>query len=56
MSNNSTLISSSVIAQSGIAFGTSGARGLVTQFTPDVCAAFSLAFISGIQRILLLHK
>lgn len=50
MSNNSTLISSSVIAQSGITFGTSGARGLVTQFTPDVCAAFSLAFISGIQR------
>tara|TARA_R110002050_G_scaffold120288_9_gene238281 strand:- start:408 stop:1841 length:1434 start_codon:yes stop_codon:yes gene_type:complete len=49
MSNNSTLISSSVIAQSGISFGTSGARGLVTQFTPDVCAAFSLAFISGIQ-------
>ena len=50
MSNNSTLISSAVIAQSGIAFGTSGARGLVTQFTPDVCAAFSLAFISSIQR------
>ncbi|WP_351000835.1 phosphomannomutase [Shewanella sp. TB7-MNA-CIBAN-0143] len=50
MSNNSTLISSSVIALSGISFGTSGARGLVTQFTPDVCAAFSLAFIAGIQR------
>jgi phosphomannomutase len=50
MSNNSKLISSSVIAQSGIAFGTSGARGLVTQFTPDVCAAFSLAFITGMQR------
>lgn len=50
MSNNSTLISSSVIAQSGIAFGTSGARGLVAQFTPDVCAAFSIAFISTLQR------
>lgn len=50
MSNNSTLISSSVITQSGITFGTSGARGLVTQFTPDVCAAFSLAFINCMQR------
>ncbi|MGL4474121.1 MAG: phosphomannomutase [Shewanella sp.] len=49
MSNKSKLISSSVIAQSGISFGTSGARGLVTQFTPNVCAAFSLAFISGIK-------
>jgi phosphomannomutase len=50
MSNNSTLISSSVIAQSGIAFGTSGARGLVTQFTPDVCAAFCVAFIAVMKR------
>ncbi|MFT7009292.1 MAG: phosphomannomutase [Colwellia sp.] len=50
MSTNSNLTSSSVIAQSGIAFGTSGARGLVSQFTPDVCAAFSLAFITGMQR------
>ena len=33
------LISSAVIAKSGVAFGTSGARGLVTQFTSDVCAA-----------------
>jgi phosphomannomutase len=49
MSINSNLTSSSVIAQSGIVFGTSGARGLVTQFTPDVCAAFSLAFIAGMQ-------
>jgi phosphomannomutase len=50
MSTSSKLISSSVIAQSGIFFGTSGARGLATQFTPDVCAAFSLAFIAGILR------
>jgi phosphomannomutase len=50
MSTNFNLTSSSVIAQSGIAFGTSGARGLVSQFTPDVCAAFSLAFITGMQR------
>ena len=50
MSNNSKLISSEVITQSEISFGTSGARGLVVQFTPEVCAAFSLAFIDGMKR------
>ncbi|MBF7072221.1 phosphomannomutase [Glaciecola sp. MH2013] len=50
MSENSKLVSSNVIAQSGVAFGTSGARGLVAQFTPDVCAAFSVAFIAGMKR------
>ncbi|MFT7431837.1 MAG: phosphomannomutase [Colwellia sp.] len=44
------LMSSAIIAESGVAFGTSGARGLVTQFTPDVCAAFAVAFIAGMQR------
>ncbi|WP_434340254.1 phosphomannomutase [Motilimonas cestriensis] len=34
-----------IIKNSGIAFGTSGARGLVVDFTPEVCAAFALAFI-----------
>lgn len=46
---NRILISSEVISESGVAFGTSGARGLVTQFTPDVCAAFAVAFIEGIK-------
>ena len=46
---NTKLISSAVIAESGVAFGTSGARGLVTQFTPDVCAAFAVAFIAGMK-------
>jgi phosphomannomutase len=50
MSKNSILVSSTVIAQSGVAFGTSGARGLVTQFTPDVCSAFAVAFIAGMKR------
>ncbi|ATU98473.1 phosphomannomutase [Aeromonas salmonicida] len=36
---------SAVIAGSCIAFGTSGARGLVVDFTPEVCAAFAHAFI-----------
>jgi phosphomannomutase len=47
---NKKLISATVIAESGVAFGTSGARGLVTQFTPDVCAAFAVAFIAGMKR------
>ncbi|WP_426357578.1 phosphomannomutase [Pseudocolwellia sp. HL-MZ19] len=45
----STLQANTVLANSGIAFGTSGARGLVEQFTPDVCAAFSLAFIDTLK-------
>lgn len=35
-----------IIQSSGIQFGTSGARGLVEQFTPEVCSAFAHAFIS----------
>lgn len=34
-----------ILAKSGIAFGTSGARGLVSHFTPEVCAAFTQSFI-----------
>lgn len=47
---NKKLISSSVIEASGVAFGTSGARGLVIQFTPEVCAAFAHAFIASAKR------
>lgn len=43
------LITSQVISDSGIQFGTSGARGLVEQFTPEVCAAFSHAFIGSLE-------
>ena len=39
-----------LINESGIAFGTSGARGLVEQFSDEVCAAFTIAFISAMQR------
>ncbi|GHW26553.1 Phosphomannomutase [Vibrio cholerae] len=38
-----------VIEQSGIQFGTSGARGLVTQFTSQACAAFTHAFLASLQ-------
>ncbi|MCG7547215.1 phosphomannomutase [Pseudoalteromonas sp. Of7M-16] len=40
---------SHLIKQSGIAFGTSGARGLVEQFTPAACYAFTVAFIKAIE-------
>ena len=50
MTRNSKLVSSTVITQSGVSFGTSGARGLVTQFTPNVCAAVAVAFIAGMKR------
>lgn len=43
------LVSNQIIADSGIQFGTSGARGLVEQFTPAACAAFAYSFISGIK-------
>lgn len=39
-----------IITGSNIAFGTSGARGLVVDFTHDVCAAFTHAFLSVIQN------
>lgn len=42
--------SSSVIISSNVSFGTSGARGLVSDFTHDVCAAFTHAFLSVIQN------
>jgi phosphomannomutase len=44
------LISSNEITKSGIQFGTSGARGLVTQFTANACAAFTHAFISCMAK------
>ncbi|WP_010179980.1 phosphomannomutase [Glaciecola sp. HTCC2999] len=50
MSINSKLETATVLKESGVTFGTSGARGLVTQFTPNVCAAFTVAFTQCIQR------
>ncbi|MFU0865338.1 phosphomannomutase [Kluyvera ascorbata] len=39
-----------VIRDSGIAFGTSGARGLVTQFSHEACAAFVHSFLHVIEK------
>jgi len=39
-----------IIKQSGIKFGTSGARGLVVDFTPEVCTAFSISFLDTMKK------
>ena len=39
-----------IIDQSGIKFGTSGARGLVCDFTPEVCTAFTLSFLDAMKK------
>lgn len=39
-----------VIEQSCVRFGTSGARGLVANFSDDVCAAFTQSFLSVMQK------
>lgn len=41
---------SQVLIDSGVTFGTSGARGLVEQFTDDVCAAFTVAFLNVMRE------
>lgn len=37
-----------IAAQSGVAFGTSGARGLVDEMRADVCHAYTTAFLNAI--------
>lgn len=39
----------SVVEQSGVGFGTSGARGLVAAMTDEVCAAYTCAFVRTMQ-------
>jgi len=39
-----------IIEQSGIKFGTSGARGLVVDFRLDVCTAFTLSFLDAMKK------
>lgn len=42
--------SHNIIDDSGVVFGTSGARGLVSDFTIEVCAAFAIAFASVLKK------
>lgn len=44
------LICKDVLSNSDVKFGTSGARGLVEDFTPVVCAAFVSAFLTRISE------
>jgi phosphomannomutase len=44
------LTTSEIIASSNIAFGTSGARGLVSDFSEEVCGAFTLNFVKAMQQ------
>ncbi|MBZ9610348.1 phosphomannomutase [Rheinheimera maricola] len=44
------LSTTQVIQRSHVAFGTSGVRGLVTDLTDDVCAAFAVNFIKVMQQ------
>jgi len=45
-----TQVLQAVMQQSGVAFGTSGARGLVTAMTDEVCAAYTQAFIQTLKQ------
>lgn len=44
------LNSYNIISHSNIAFGTSGARGLAVDFTPEVCSAFTYSFLNIMQK------
>lgn len=39
-----------VVSRSGVAFGTSGARGLVSAISTEVCAAYTQAFVLTMQH------
>lgn len=45
-----TLSIKELMAQSGVAFGTSGARGLVTAMTDEVCLAYTTAFLKHVEE------
>lgn len=45
-----TKLLNEIIGQSGISFGTSGARGLVVDFTDEVVASFTQSFLRVMQR------
>jgi phosphomannomutase len=45
-----------LMAQSGVAFGTSGARGLATAMTDRVCFAYTRGFLQHLEAIGELHR
>jgi phosphomannomutase len=46
-----TISVSDLMVSSGVAFGTSGARGLVTAMTDEVCFAYTCAFLQHLEAI-----
>jgi phosphomannomutase len=44
-----TIYIKEMMTESGVAFGTSGARGLVSQMTDPVCIAYTLAFLQALD-------
>ncbi|MDO8206705.1 MAG: phosphomannomutase, partial [Gallionella sp.] len=44
-----TVVIRDVMTSSGVTFGTSGARGLVSAMTDEVCAAYAAAFLSVVR-------
>ncbi|WP_022675846.1 phosphomannomutase [Novosphingobium sp. B-7] len=46
-----TVAVTDVMARSGVAFGTSGARGLVTAMTDEVCFTYTCAFLQHMAKI-----
>jgi len=40
-----------LMRQSQVEFGTSGARGLVTRMTDEVCYAYSLGFLQYLEQV-----
>ncbi len=45
-----------VMKSSGVAFGTSGARGLVSSMTDEVCAAYAMAFLSVTSKSFTINR
>ncbi len=45
------VVISELMATSGVKFGTSGARGLVTDMTDEVCYAYTLAFLNYLAAL-----
>jgi phosphomannomutase len=45
-----TIVIRDMMQSSGVGFGTSGARGLVSQMTDEVCAAYAAAFLSVVRH------
>ena len=49
--DRSTVLIGDLMQQSGVPFGTSGARGLVTAMTDEVCFAYTLGFLQYLASI-----